>query len=280
MITIILNKWILPAFESSQRNLETRFSKVSELLNSIVADLAHWSQQQRSRSGYSEELMERSDNLKLSLNSSLEIMQQKQNLLEEFENSLRSAMTSIEKLQKTQQTLKMIIASGHDSLALTTKLALKKEVFTMNAVVEVSRSARNTKGLAVLIDEIHNTDKTIIKKLEQIQEDFVDISTQLEICAQSKDLLLKNLSELTYNHKQNSKRLMQTIDLSNSHSKSNLELYSTVKMLHEIGLQDLLTLKQIDQNNDKIRELQSELVGLKQFTAEKIDSNKEDDLNE
>ena len=280
MITIILNKWILPAFESSQRNLETRFSTVSELLNSIVADLAHWSQQQRSRSGYSEELMERSDNLKLSLNSSLEIMQQKQNLLEEFENSLRSAMTSIEKLQKTQQTLKMIIASGHDSLALTTKLALKKEVFTMNAVVEVSRSARNTKGLAVLIDEIHNTDKTIIKKLEQIQEDFVDISTQLEICAQSKDLLLKNLSELTYNHKQNSKRLMQTIDLTNSHSKSNLELYSTVKMLHKIGLQDLLTLKQIDQNNDKIRELQSELVGLKQFTAEKIDSNKEDDLNE
>ena len=73
---------------------------------------------------------------------------------------------------------------------------------------------------------------------------------------------------------------MQTIDLTNSHSKSNLELYSTVKMLHEIGLQDLLTLKQIDQNNDKIRELQSELVGLKQFTAEKIDSNKEDDLNE
>ena len=165
MITIILNKWILPAFESSQRNLETRFSKVSELLNSIVADLAHWSQQQRSRSGYSEELMERSDNLKLSLNSSLEIMQQKQNS-RRIRKLFEVCNDFNRKLQKTQQTLKMIIASGHDSLAQTTKLALKKEVFTMNAVVEVSRSARNTKGLAVLIDEIHNTDKTIIKRLE------------------------------------------------------------------------------------------------------------------
>lgn len=280
LTTLLLSRWILPTFELKQRHLETMFSNVSELLASLGEQLTHWSQQKNSRSRYAEELMERSDNLKLSLHSSQNILQQNEELLEEFENSLKFAMTALEKLQKTQQTLKMIIVSGDDSIQQTTKLAIKKEVFTMNAIVEAKRSNRNTQGLAVLIDEIHKTDKNIIDQLGQIHEDFQDINAQVDLCDQSKDLLIKHLSELTHTHKQNSKRLLQMIKLANSHSKSNFELYSNVKILHEIGVQDLIILKQIDQNNAKLRGLQRKFLKFQQSVAEIIDSDKEDNSNE
>ncbi len=280
LMAFTINQWILPAFELNQRNLKTMFDDVSELLASLGEQLTHWSQQKSSRSRYAEELMERSDNLKLSLHSSQNILQQNEKLLEEFENSLKFAMSALDKLQKTQQTLKMIIVSGYDSIQQTSKIAIKKEVVTMNAVVEANRSGRNTKGLAVLIDEIHKTDKSIIKQLAQIQDDFEDISGQLESCDQSKDSLIKHLSDLAHTHKQNSKRLLEMINLANSHSKSNFELYSNVKILHEIGLQDLIILKQIDQNNSKLRGLQTKFLEFKQSMTEMTDLNKEDNSSE